>query len=869
MSSMAGEQSLGALFFDVHPRTAPGFKQEVNRDLAAAGRSSGDTFGKEHAKASRTPILAGAKGAAVAAGGLLVAVGVGKFIGEALGGARDSIRVQKETERVIKTTGGAANVTAGHVGTLATKLSHYAAVDDDVIADGVNMLLTFKNIKNTKVDDTFDQAARAAVDMAAKFNGGKVTAEGLQTAEIQLGKALDNPIQGMGSLSRIGIKFNDQQKEQIKTAVKNGDTQKAQGIILKEVQSQVAGAAGASATAWGRLQVKLGNIAEEVGKKLVPVIDKLATWVTTKLIPGVERFWKEHGPKFRAVLASVGNFITTKVVPAIKDIWHWVQEKAVPAFKDAIGYFQRTVKPELTNLSKKFKENESTIKGVTKFIGDLIKFIVTKVVPVLIKLYAHYLKNLIATFGTLVSAIGKTERFLNSVKGAVDRAGKGIHDALASWFDKLPGRIGRAINDVILLINGLGDRIERFAKDNFSISFSIPNIPLIRMGKVQQGRGHTGDPRAFQSGGLIPGPAMGDRYPIMTEGGEFVTRSSIVKALGQRFFGFLNSLPIEQARNLGRQLKSPRGYDIAGDPGRTILGAGRLGYPDRQGMLLGFAAGGAVPGQGLIPRVQSWIRAQDPKPYVWAAAGPNAFDCSGIASAVYGMLTGKGGGSGQRYFTTSSIGPSQGFRPGKGTFTIGTTAGMGHMAGNLAGLGFEARGSKTGIFTGSAARSVTSFARQFYLPQMGGNFIGGGGGGPSWFDLVGRLASSIINPVLDRIIGAGGGGVLGKIFKGMAKKFTGAATDHLKDRAGFERGGPVWSTGPIYAHSGEGVLSRRGMVTVGGASGLAALNSGAGYSPTYVIDARGASKGVDILILEAIERHDREMVMARTVRPRR
>lgn len=51
------------------------------------------------------------------------------------------------------------------------------------------------------------------------------------------------------------------------------------------------------------------------------------------------------------------------------------------------------------------------------------------------------------------------------------------------------------------------------------------------------------------------------------------------------------------------------------------------------------------------------------------------------------------------------------------------------MAGNLSGLKFEARSTASGIHVGSSAMSVNSFARKFYLPQVGGTFMGEAGAG--------------------------------------------------------------------------------------------------------------------------------------------
>lgn len=204
------------------------------------------------------------------------------------------------------------------------------------------------------------------------------------------------------------------------------------------------------------------------------------------------------------------------------------------------------------------------------------------------------------------------------------------------------------------------------------------------------------------SGGPVPGfstSATSDNQLIAATPGEWVIKRPTVDKVERQVPGFMNAF------NEGR-------VSIGGDKGAMRVMISR----NQEHVPTGFADG------GLIGSTQSFIRSTDRLPYVWGAAGPGAYDCSGLVGAVYGKLTGRGGGGGQRYFTTSTVGQAQGFRPGNGTFSIGVTSGMGHMVGNLAGLKFEARSTDTGIFTGAAAQSVKNFPRQMFLPQFGGTF---------------------------------------------------------------------------------------------------------------------------------------------------
>jgi cell wall-associated NlpC family hydrolase len=124
---------------------------------------------------------------------------------------------------------------------------------------------------------------------------------------------------------------------------------------------------------------------------------------------------------------------------------------------------------------------------------------------------------------------------------------------------------------------------------------------------------------------------------------------------------------------------------------------------------------------GGSPAIKAFIKSTDPLPYRWGAAGPTAYDCSGLVSAVLGKMTGRGGGHGQRYFTTASIHSGiLGIKPGLGgTLQIGVTPGQGHMAGRYGGLGFEAESTRTGIKVGGAASRPEGFARHFHLAKGG------------------------------------------------------------------------------------------------------------------------------------------------------
>src|SRR5262245_20144777 len=74
--------------------------------------------------------------------------------------AREAQKIGAQTTAVIKSTGGAANVSAAHVHDYADAIGRATGQNADLIQQNENMLLTFKNIQNQvgKGNDIFDQA---------------------------------------------------------------------------------------------------------------------------------------------------------------------------------------------------------------------------------------------------------------------------------------------------------------------------------------------------------------------------------------------------------------------------------------------------------------------------------------------------------------------------------------------------------------------------------------------------------------------------------------------------------------------------------------------------------------------------------------
>src|SRR5580765_4842939 len=187
----------------------------------------------------------------------------------------EASKVSAQTAAAIKSTGGAAGVTAGDISKLAGSLMKKSGVDDEAIQSGENLLLTFTNIRNEagKGNDVFDQTTKAALDMSVALGTD------MKSAAMQLGKALNDPVKGVTKLTRSGVTFTEQQKEQIAALQASGKTLEAQKIILAEVNKEFGGsAAAAGKTLPGQLSIlkeSFSNVAGELVGQLVPAFTAL------------------------------------------------------------------------------------------------------------------------------------------------------------------------------------------------------------------------------------------------------------------------------------------------------------------------------------------------------------------------------------------------------------------------------------------------------------------------------------------------------------------------------------------------------------------------------------------------------------------
>jgi hypothetical protein len=564
---MAGKRKLEVEILDT--RKGTGFKDTER----AAG-----SFGSKLAKVGKTVAL----GLGVAG---VAAVGLGVSFVKA---AEESQKVTRQTSAVVKSMGNVAHISADQVADLSEQLALKTGVDDEVIQSGENVLLTFGNIRNEvgRGNDIFTQATKTALDMSVALGSD------LQGANIQLGKALNDPIKGITALQRVGVSFTQDQKDQIEQLVKHNDMLGAQKIILEELGKEFGGSAEAQATASDKMAVAWGNVQESLGEALLPVYEAFTAWVINEAVPWIEG-------ELVPALEDFSDWMQSDGIPKMQEFAGWMQDHLLPAVQDVATEVRDVLVPALDDMVGFFEENPWAVKAVVALTG------------------------LALAFGGVSSAAGKL-KFLGPLLSAVGGA--------VSW---LAGIIGGGLLFVILLVVGA-----------FLLGFKLIDRGVHKMGgdwsDIWGGiqRTVSGVWRWIVSHwGLLRGILMG---PIGAATTFIISKWKTIWRAGVTAFGAIR----DAIGWVIDKISTLIGYvgDAAGAVGRLLDKASGIGdaisggFGKISGIIkgsVGHAAGGIIPGPVGAPNFRHFVH-----------GGEVVLNPAQATRTLWAMANGKGGGGG-------------------------------------------------------------------------------------------------------------------------------------------------------------------------------------------------------------------------------
>lgn len=431
--------------------------------------STFDRFGRSVSSSNHSVgLLRGGLGRLVGAfAGLGIIYKTTQFLKDSVDQARESNKVTAQSMAVLKSTGYAANVYGDEIEGLAQKISMKAGIDDEAIQSGENLLLTFRNIRNEagKGNDIFARATRITTDLSVAMG------QSMKTSVIQVGKALNDPIKGLTSLSRIGVTFGKGQVKRIKDFVDEGKSMAAQKVILRELNKEFKGSAAAQADPADKAKVAWENLQETIGLKLLPILDKLLIWFVAKGLPAIQEF---------------GGWLSDKLGPIISQVAGWFSSssqeggKLSNAFQNLVSAGKAVydaLYPIAVDIAASIKRNwpeiKSTITSVVNSISGVIESFATFVTAfwntfgdTIMSTVGHAFRGIMTTVRGALSVIrGILDVFTGILTGDWSKAWHGVQEIVGGAINVIKGSIGTGLSAIVAVVQTkLGSVVSWFKK---------------------------------------------------------------------------------------------------------------------------------------------------------------------------------------------------------------------------------------------------------------------------------------------------------------------------------------------------------------------------------------------------------------------
>jgi hypothetical protein len=243
--------------------------------------------------------------------------GIIEFADRSIQAFQESQAALANVEAGLKSTGNAIGITGKQFSEMAARAQEVGIFEDDTIMQNATaQLLTFGSIGK----NNFERVQNAAMDVAAKLNGVAVTGENLKGISIMMGKAMDDPVRGMGAMRKAGLQFDQQQENMIKTMALSGNKHGAQVLMLKEIERLYGGTSVALGKTDKGMEIiaknKMGDTMENIGEQLAPIkaqLFEMALFILPAINKALPTFFKWVKKLFPAIVAVGIAMVAFKV----------------------------------------------------------------------------------------------------------------------------------------------------------------------------------------------------------------------------------------------------------------------------------------------------------------------------------------------------------------------------------------------------------------------------------------------------------------------------------------------------------------------------------------------------------------------------
>lgn len=296
--------TVGTAYVQILP-SAKGIKGNIEKAISPEAVSAGNIAGTKVSTSMGSKIKNAGK-SIFKAGAIATAVSVPIIAGikKALNAYQIQNGAETKLTEIYKTRMGATKDVAKETMKLASALQKEGVIGDEVTLSGAQQLATF-----AKYPSTVNSLLPAMNNLLVQQKGLNATSQDATGIANLMGKVMQGQT---GALKRVGVSFDENQEKILKYG-----TEEERAATLAEVITQNVGNMNKvmAKTPEGRIQQmknSLGDMAESLGKVLIPVLSKIAQWVSKKLVPKMEAFFdflNKHPAIRNLVIALTGLLV--------------------------------------------------------------------------------------------------------------------------------------------------------------------------------------------------------------------------------------------------------------------------------------------------------------------------------------------------------------------------------------------------------------------------------------------------------------------------------------------------------------------------------------------------------------------------------
>jgi hypothetical protein len=214
----------------------------------------------------------------------------------------------------------------------------------------------------------------------------------------------------------VGVTFDEGQKKQIKTLMAHGHTLAAQKIILRELNSEFKGSAAAQATPAEKAALR--TAAGYFKSTIVPVLAQFGRFVSTNIIPAVQKFAQQIGPSLVSAAREAFGFFTANILPVLKQVGSFIVNTVAPAVGKLLVSAFNSLKGALHTIGGAIQSHRAQLAELFSAVRKVAGFVLSVMVPV----FKTQLKVAFSIIGhaisILITIIADGVKIFDKIKGA-------------------------------------------------------------------------------------------------------------------------------------------------------------------------------------------------------------------------------------------------------------------------------------------------------------------------------------------------------------------------------------------------------------------------------------------------------------------